>query len=1112
MEVIHTLDRDCSALAGLFQTVVNDMKGSGPMWEDFLSRASKLHHALKSTLVALSAFLDAFQKIADAATGTRGKRKVQGQGACVCRTEGCKQWRSRTSLFTGETSRKTRIHDTTLGGTKDVGAALTRICLRHRAVESRVKTLTNTLMECVVLPLQERVEEWRRSHHTLDKDHTKEYKKSRAEIKKRTENAARLQKKAKKAGKNSELNKVLESTVQDLRARYCALEEVERSAVRLALTEERARYCTFANALRPVLVEEVGLVSELGHLQEVMTQLEKHSADPHILPPASEQVLMDIKGGDTQWSWQTPPSSPSSLGSRKSSMCSISSINSSSSSSTHSPSHHTRTRSVSQASGLSEQSCGSENSTPSPATSTATWPNLTDPALHHKTTTPLVDRPHTISSAYEKGRDRPPLTVYTFQPPEGRSGQVSPQICSQPCSPVCLELESGCVSPLVGHTATISRRSSRTSLHHNLSSSSQESLTATGKPKPPVPNRCSSLERPAVPDKKPSIRTQQQQPVTPTQSQQKPQVTQPQTQAQLQQPTSQYGVSKMVPMVPDFNRAAPDMIVPQPVYSNMAELCTGSSGKVSDEVTESDGLSHASLGSSGYGSQLQDEAAGSDEYDASKYCTLRRYSDQPQLHYQPGRVVLRRHLSQSGTGSPRTGTLRRSGSHGQKPPPPVRRTPSISTISTSTPLVNSLTSLNTSSSSTSLNNSPVHLTSSASNLSNCSSVNGSIGGGSASPSQSSSNGSPLQRTDSESSTPVGSLENLPPPPAFLLEDATEESTFAPDPDLTTPEGIRYICDPFGPPAPIQDKCLQQRAMTVSDTVKNLQESQHQPPSPVTHRRSQSLRCNQPAYKAVHLLEERRVSLEDARASLMTTLNAKLAAQISGQQVLPNKQAQKQTREGSQSPRMSRARLGSVQEGMTMESPYHSPTHRQASSRQDQIYTFKQQQQMQPQPLYQHSTFNQPNLHYMQQAPSQQTYAYDDGQGNVCQPGPVVNKDPNQQAFLQTLNEKLSQRSPGIEGSVSPGSPRLRPRKAPVPNPKPQPNGTAAGVQLQRSGSGASEKASKVRQWIASKTSSSEKKTSAELAALRESLHDQIKQGTALKRVKHVADRSAPQVS
>uniref|UniRef100_A0A0P4W6L3 IMD domain-containing protein n=1 Tax=Scylla olivacea TaxID=85551 RepID=A0A0P4W6L3_SCYOL len=293
MEVIDTLDRDCSALAGLFQMVINDMKGSGPMWEDFLTRASKLQHALKAMLVALTSFLDAFQRIADAATSTRG-------------------------------------------ATKEVGAALTRICLRHRAVENRVRTLTTALVECVVLPLQERVEEWRRSQHALDKDHTKEYKKARSEIKKRAENAARLQKKAKKAGKNSELNKVLESTVVDLRARFGALEEVERTAVRNALTEERARYCAFAHALTPVLVEEVGLVSELGHLQEVMTQLEKHSADPHTLPPASEQVLLDIKGGEAQWSWQTPPSSPSSLGSRKSSMCSISSLNSSSSSSTQS--------------------------------------------------------------------------------------------------------------------------------------------------------------------------------------------------------------------------------------------------------------------------------------------------------------------------------------------------------------------------------------------------------------------------------------------------------------------------------------------------------------------------------------------------------------------------------------------------------------------------------------------------------------------------------------------------------------------------------------------------------------------------------------------------------
>ncbi|PZC83233.1 hypothetical protein B5X24_HaOG208324 [Helicoverpa armigera] len=46
---------------------------SAPMWEEFISKATKLHSALKSALVAIAAFLDAFQKIADAATNARGK-------------------------------------------------------------------------------------------------------------------------------------------------------------------------------------------------------------------------------------------------------------------------------------------------------------------------------------------------------------------------------------------------------------------------------------------------------------------------------------------------------------------------------------------------------------------------------------------------------------------------------------------------------------------------------------------------------------------------------------------------------------------------------------------------------------------------------------------------------------------------------------------------------------------------------------------------------------------------------------------------------------------------------------------------------------------------------
>lgn len=33
------------------------------------------------------------------------------------------------------------------------------------------------------------------------------------------------------------------------------------------------------------------MLLELSHLQEVVVQLEKHTADPYMLPPASEQVL-----------------------------------------------------------------------------------------------------------------------------------------------------------------------------------------------------------------------------------------------------------------------------------------------------------------------------------------------------------------------------------------------------------------------------------------------------------------------------------------------------------------------------------------------------------------------------------------------------------------------------------------------------------------------------------------------------------------------------------------------------------------------------------------------------------------------------------------------------
>ncbi|XP_030831758.1 protein MTSS 2-like [Strongylocentrotus purpuratus] len=66
-------ERDCSVLGGLFQSVINDMKSHSPLWDDFSSKAGKLHTQLRATITVLSAFLDAFQRLADAATNTRGR-------------------------------------------------------------------------------------------------------------------------------------------------------------------------------------------------------------------------------------------------------------------------------------------------------------------------------------------------------------------------------------------------------------------------------------------------------------------------------------------------------------------------------------------------------------------------------------------------------------------------------------------------------------------------------------------------------------------------------------------------------------------------------------------------------------------------------------------------------------------------------------------------------------------------------------------------------------------------------------------------------------------------------------------------------------------------------
>uniref|UniRef100_A0AAQ5ZSS0 IMD domain-containing protein n=1 Tax=Amphiprion ocellaris TaxID=80972 RepID=A0AAQ5ZSS0_AMPOC len=293
------IEKECSALGGLFQTVIGDMKSSYPIWEDFINKAGKLQSQLRATVVAVAAFLDAFQKVADLATNSRG-------------------------------------------GTRDIGSALTRMCMRHRSIEAKLKHFSMGFMEGLINPLQEQMEDWKRGVHTLDKDHAKEYKRARQEIKKKSSDTLKLQKKAKKG--RGDIQPQLDSAMQDVSDKYILLEETEKQALRRALIEERQRFCWFVAMLRPVVDEEISMLGEVTHLQAISDDLKALTSDPHKLPPASEQVIMDLKGSDYGWSYQTPPSSPSTTMSRKSSMCSsLNSVNSSDSrgssgSHSHSPS------------------------------------------------------------------------------------------------------------------------------------------------------------------------------------------------------------------------------------------------------------------------------------------------------------------------------------------------------------------------------------------------------------------------------------------------------------------------------------------------------------------------------------------------------------------------------------------------------------------------------------------------------------------------------------------------------------------------------------------------------------------------------------------------------
>nr|XP_019957753.1 PREDICTED: MTSS1-like protein isoform X3 [Paralichthys olivaceus] len=443
---MESVEKECGALGGLFQAIVNDMKSSYPVWEDFSAKATKLHSQLRTTILAAVAFLDAFQKVADMATNSRG-------------------------------------------ATRDIGSALTRMCMRHRSIEGKLRHFTNALMEGLVTPLQDRIEEWKKTANQLDKDHAKEYKRSRQEIKRKSLDTIKLQKKARKEllGRGN-LRPQLDSAMQDVSDLYLLMEETEKQAVRRALLEERGRYCTFINLLQSVVNVEIAMLGEITHLQPIVDDLTGLTEDPHKLPPASEQVIRDLKGSDYSWSYQTPPSSPSSTNSRKSSMCSLlqmpsagahrlSSVSShdsgfvSQDANTHSkppspmPSDITSQKSTSSASSEASETCQSVSECNSP---TADWAKLSscEPSL----ASTLQRRRESVEKMRELEAPPSPHGYSGMQPDDSHRGRIGPASRhGEPLSPAASTL----AMVLTRGLSMEQQKSSRDSLQYSSGYSTQ---------------------------------------------------------------------------------------------------------------------------------------------------------------------------------------------------------------------------------------------------------------------------------------------------------------------------------------------------------------------------------------------------------------------------------------------------------------------------------------------------------------------------------------------------------------------------------------------------------------------------------------------------------------
>ncbi|CAD5206568.1 unnamed protein product [Bursaphelenchus okinawaensis] len=205
------------SMQGLCESVLSDLKSTNCAWEVMSTRASKLATQLNNTAICLSNFVDCLQIVSDSANSIKG-------------------------------------------ASRDIGAALTRFCLRQRTLQSDLKAFSSVISNNFCPTLESRSSEWKQNVSELQRKNHRVVKKKRSK---------------------KDMGEVVVEQKQ-----FCTE----------LLLNQRQLFLGFMDLLMPLIKAEITLLEEGVHIKEIQESVEMdvlHSDSALVVKAAVEDALAD---------------------------------------------------------------------------------------------------------------------------------------------------------------------------------------------------------------------------------------------------------------------------------------------------------------------------------------------------------------------------------------------------------------------------------------------------------------------------------------------------------------------------------------------------------------------------------------------------------------------------------------------------------------------------------------------------------------------------------------------------------------------------------------------------------------------------------------------------